>query len=84
MANHFLQTAQRLREISTAAHMSVGQRADLEVAVKIMCRLEQLKRDLIASASVLDDTGLDDSGGGGGADRVVTELMSLLGLHVGS
>jgi len=75
MANHFRKTAERLREISaTAAHLSADQQADLEIAAKILCRLEQLKRDLISSPAD------DDSA----SDRLAAEFMSLLGLHAGS
>jgi len=75
MANHFRQTAERLREINaTATHLSADQQADLEIAAKILCRLEQLKRDLISSPAD------DDSA----SDRMTAELMALLGLHGGS
>jgi hypothetical protein len=75
MANHFRETAERLREIAaTAAHISSDQQADLLHAASTLCRLEQLKRDLIAS----------DHSDEGESDRLCAELMSLLGIHVGS
>ena len=43
-------------------------------AASTLCRLEQLKRDLIAS----------DHSDEGESDRLCAELMSLLGIHVGS
>jgi len=75
MANHFRETAERLREIAaTAAHISSDQQADLLQAASTLCRLEQLKRNLLSSAMA------DDSE----EDLLAAELMSLLGLHVGS
>lgn len=75
MANHFRQTAQRLREIaSTASHISADQREDLEYAARTLCRLEQLKHDFIASAV--------GEGDDVEADRLTLELVSVLGLHM--
>lgn len=51
-----------------------AQREDLRHAASILCRLEQLKRDLIAS----------DHNDEAESDRLSRELMSLLGIHVGS
>lgn len=75
MANHFRDNAERLREIAAvAAHLSADQRETLESVATVLCRLEQLKRDLLSSALA------DDSE----EDLLAAELMSLLGLHVGS
>lgn len=75
MANHFRETAERLREIAdTAAHLSSDQQADLRRAAQTLCRLEQLKRDLIAS----------DHNDEAESDRLSVELMALLGIHCGS
>jgi hypothetical protein len=75
MANHCRETAERLREIAaTVDQLSGDQKADLHHAAQILCRLEQLKRDLIAS----------DHNDEGESDRLCAELLSLLGIHVGS
>ena len=75
MANHFRDDAESLRKIASAtAHLSAEQLEALEGAAKTLCRLEQLKRDLLSSAMA------DDSE----EDLLAAELMSLLGLHVGS
>lgn len=75
MANHFRQTAQSLREAAGAKDaLSPQQRDDLNHAADILCRLEQLKRDLIAS----------DPEDEGESNRLSAEFMSLLGLHTGS
>ena len=70
--NHFRQIAERVQEVAaSASHVSADQRADLEHAAKILCRLEQLKRDLLSS-DYNDDTE---------SDRLAAELMALLGIH---
>lgn len=69
---HFRQIAERVREVAaSASHVSADQRADLEHAAKILCRLEQFKRDLLAS-----DYNDEVEG-----DRLTAELMALLGIH---
>jgi len=74
MAN-FRETAQRLREIAeTAAHLSADQKADLETAATTLCRLDQIKRDFVASAA----------GDDAASDHVALEIISLLGLQVRS
>lgn len=75
MANHFRETAESLREVAeNAARVSPVQRQDLKHAADVLCRLEKLKRDLLATASA------DDSE----EDLLAVELMSLLGLDCGS
>ena len=75
MANHFRQTAQALREAAECkAPLTAEQQEDLRHAADILCRMEQLKRDLIAS----------DPTNEGESDRLTAELMSLLGIHRGS
>jgi len=77
MANHYRQTAESLRQIAEAPDvpcLTAAQREDLRRAASILCRLEQLKHDLIATA------GTDEEG----ADGLSAELISLLGLHTGS
>lgn len=75
MANHFRETAERLREIAASAdQLSVAQQETLEVAARAMLRLSLLRNDLIV-------TSLNDSDG---ADNLAADLMSLLDLHSGS
>lgn len=78
MANHFRETAEKLRRMAAVPRpptaMSEDERQTCEHAAQILCRLEQLKRDLIASDP-------DDEGE---SDRLTAELVSLLGLHRGS
>jgi hypothetical protein len=85
MANHFRETAEKLRQMAAAPRppgaMDDSERQVLEHAAQVLCRLEQLKHDLIATAPVLDNTSEDDNGV---SDRLVAELLSLLGLHTGS
>jgi len=81
MANHFRQTAERLRQMANCPRppgaLTDDERKTLHEAAQVLCRLEQLKHDLITTASTSDDEN-DPS------DRVAAELMSLLGLHSGS
>lgn len=75
MANHFRETAERLREIAaSAAHLSAEQQETLEVAARAMLRLSLLRNDLLVTA-------INDSDGG---DNLAADLMSLLDLHSGS
>lgn len=75
MANHFRETAERLREIAASAgYLSAAQQETLEVAARAMLRLSLLRNDLIV-------TSLNDSDGG---DNLAADLMSLLDLHSGS
>lgn len=75
MANHFRETAERLREIAaSAAPLSADQQETLEVAARAMLRLSLLRNDLIVTA-------INDSDGG---DNLAADLMSLLDLHSGS
>lgn len=76
MANHFRDTAATLRQIAEATdnHLTDGEREELRRAASTLCRLEQLKRDLIAS----------DHNDEAESDRLSNELMALLGIHRGS
>lgn len=75
MANHFRETAERLRELADSiAPVSAEQQEDLRSAADTLCRLDKLKRDLVASASADDQE----------EDLLAAELMALLGLHSGS
>jgi len=85
MANHFRDTAEKLRQMAAVPRppgaLTDSERQTLEYAAQVLCRLEQLKHDLIATAPSLDNTGGEDNGV---SDRLVAELLSLLGLHAGS
>jgi len=78
MANHHRQTAESLRQIAEASNsprcLTDAQREDLRRAASVLCRLEQLKHDLVATAGTEEE----------GADSLSAELISLLGLHTGS
>ena len=78
MANYFRQTAETLREIAessdTLCRLTLSQREDLKRAALVLCRLEQIKRDLIAS----------DSGDDAASERLSLDLIAMLGLHTGS
>lgn len=75
MANHFRQTAETLREIADRpAALLDADRAVIRHAADVLCRLEQLKRDLISS----------DHNDEAESDRLSNELLSLLGIHRGS
>lgn len=76
MANHFRDTAASLRQIAESKdnRLTDGEREDVRRAASTLCRLEQLKRDLIAS----------DHEDEAESDRLSRELMALLGIHVGS
>lgn len=74
MANHFRETAQSLRDAAEAAQPTAEQRENMRHAADVLCKLEQLKRDLISSEP-------DDEAE---SDRLCAEFMNLLALHRGS
>jgi len=74
MANHFRENAEQLRKIAETADLSADEKETLESAAKTLCRLEQMKRDLIGSDHDCEST----------SDRLAADLMSLLGIHAAS
>lgn len=74
MANHFRETADKLREAAEADRPTQEQREAMTEAARVLCRLDQIKRDLIASSS----SDVDQS------DHVANELVNLLGIERGS
>ena len=78
MANHFRETAGNLRSMTSAPRllfeMTATERETLVRAAAVFCRLEQLKRDILASDPADEDE----------AERLSLELLSLLGLQAGS
>jgi U3 small nucleolar ribonucleoprotein component len=77
MANHFRQTAEQLRQMASVkrpsgVEITAAEREALESAAKTLCRLEQLKHDMIAS----------DPEDEAASDRLCDELMAVLGVHL--
>jgi hypothetical protein len=73
--NHFRQIAEQLQAMASVPRppgsMTDAEREVLQHAAKVLCRLEQMKRDLISS----------DYNDDAESERLAAELMDLLGIH---